>query len=290
MDMIWSRSRILNLLQDFYIIAKVRVGFFDPEGKEILAYPSTLSGFCILIRSNKKGNDACVKCDRVAFQHASRRQGLYIYQCHAGLTEVIVPIRNSRGERIANLMVGQIQPPGGATGRQWEEICRKVKALNPDLRRLKAEYQRLPSIKMDQVRSCANILQALATYVWLDNYIRVQDEPLSSRIEKYIIDNPDHTLSISVLAGEFGVGKTTLCKVLKRDLKITVNGLIRKTRIERAQQLLQSGGQSIADIAEQVGIMDYNYFTKVFKEETGVPPSIFRKLCEGEYLYNSQKA
>jgi YesN/AraC family two-component response regulator len=70
---------------------------------------------------------------------------------------------------------------------------------------------------------------------------------------------------------------------------MTVNELIRTSRIERARQLLQSDRQPIADIAEQVGIMDYNYFTKVFKKEFGVPPSVFRRLCEGGYLYNAQK-
>jgi YesN/AraC family two-component response regulator len=64
--------------------------------------------------------------------------------------------------------------------------------------------------------------------------------------------------------------------------------LIRDIRIERAKQLLQSGKQPVFEIACQVGIWDYNYFTKVFNEETGVPPSTFRKLCEGDHLYISQ--
>ncbi|MDR0449767.1 MAG: AraC family transcriptional regulator, partial [Treponema sp.] len=55
-----------------------------------------------------------------------------------------------------------------------------------------------------------------------------------------------------------------------------------------AEELLESGVKLISEIAEAVGISDYNYFTKVFKEETGITPSVFRRLCEKEYLYRQQ--
>jgi two-component system response regulator YesN len=72
---------------------------------------------------------------------------------------------------------------------------------------------------------------------------------------------------------------------VKRDYRLTVNQLVRSVRVERAEQLLQSGKQSISQIAETVGINDYNYFSKVFREETGIAPSIFRRLCEKDYDY-----
>ena len=65
---------------------------------------------------------------------------------------------------------------------------------------------------------------------------------------------------------------------------MTVNELTRSLRIEKAKQLLQSAELPIFIVAENVGIPDYNYFTRVFKEETGITPSLFRKLCETEYL------
>jgi YesN/AraC family two-component response regulator len=65
-----------------------------------------------------------------------------------------------------------------------------------------------------------------------------------------------------------------------------VNELIRSVRIDKAKHLLQAGELSVSAVAEEVGIMDYNYFAKVFKEETGVQPSIYRRLCEGEYFHH----
>ena len=47
---------------------------------------------------------------------------------------------------------------------------------------------------------------------------------------------------------------------------------------EAAQMVFQSG-LPISAVAEQVGISDYNYFSKVFRSATGMTPSAFRKNC-----------
>jgi ligand-binding sensor protein len=285
MDVIWNQNRMMTLLQNFYTLIKVRVGFFDLDGKEIMCYPASRTNYCTLLRSDKKGDAACRKCDQNAFRQAAKYQTPYIYRCHAGLTEIIAPIQTSADEWVGYLMIGQAKPPENRERKEWEEIYRKISGTGISPEELTAAYSELTVLKMDQARSCANILQSLAAYVWLDNYFRIQKEPLSSRVKTYISDNLNKNLSLDRIARKFSVGKTTLCKVVKGDLNVTVNELIRSLRIERAKELLESNEELISKIAEEVGITDYNYFTKVFKEETSVTPSVFRRLCEEEYLY-----
>jgi ligand-binding sensor protein/predicted DNA-binding protein YlxM (UPF0122 family) len=276
---------MMTLLQSFYTLIKVRVGFFDLDGKEIMGYPAARTPYCTLLRSNNKGDTACRRCDRNAFQRAAKDKTPSIYRCHAGLTEMIAPIQTSADERVGYLMIGQAKPPGNRERKEWEEIYRKIAGtgISPD--ELKAAYSELTVLKLDEARSCANILQSLAAYVWLDNYFRIQKEPLSSRVKTYISENLTRNLSLDSIACKFSVGKTTLCKTVKGDLNVTVNELIRSLKVEKAKELLESNEELISQIAEAVGITDYNYFTKIFKEETGVTPSVFRRLCEKEYLY-----
>jgi YesN/AraC family two-component response regulator len=99
-----------------------------------------------------------------------------------------------------------------------------------------------------------------------------------------LFSNIDKSLSLKKIAHNFKIGETTLCKSVKRDIHMTVNELVRSIRVEKAMQLLQSTELPIFSVAEKAGIPDYNYFAKIFKKETGVAPSIFRKLCEKEYF------
>jgi AraC-like DNA-binding protein len=282
MDMIWSQNKMMKLLKSFYTLVNVRIGFFDLEGGEIQGYPVYRTEYCNIIRAQKAGDNACRRCDKQAFRQAAKMKGPYVYQCHAGLIEMVAPIITSEDERIGYLMIGKARQPEDLDDNLWKDIGRKAGLSN--MARLKSAYLQLPVLKMDQGRACADVLQALATYVWFDNYFRVQKEPLSVRIKDYISMNLSKPLSLKEIADGFEIGKTTLCKSVKREMHITVNELIRSLRIDKAKQLLQTGEFPIFIVAEQVGIPDYNYFTKVFKEETGVTPSIFRRLCENEYL------
>jgi AraC-like DNA-binding protein len=279
---------MMTLLENFYSLIKVRVGFFDLDGKEIMGYPTMRTAYCTLLRSSKKGDAACRRCDKTAFQRAAKCQAPYIYRCHAGLTEMIAPIQTNTEERVGYLMIGQAKPPGNRERKDWEEICLKIADTRISPEELEAAYSDLTVLKIAQARACADILQSLAAYIWLDNYIRLQNEPLSSRVKTYISGNLNQHLSLDRIARKFSVGKTTLCKTIKEDLNMTVNELIRSLRVEKAKELLESKKEFISEIAGEVGITDYNYFTKVFKEETGVTPSIFRRLCEKEYLYLQQ--
>ena len=52
--------------------------------------------------------------------------------------------------------------------------------------------------------------------------------------------------------------------------------LLREMRMDRARSLVSSGGYTIAQIAYMTGFNDTHYFSKVFKKETGLTPTVYR--------------
>lgn len=60
-------------------------------------------------------------------------------------------------------------------------------------------------------------------------------------------------------------------------MNMTPLNYLRKVRMENASSLLLSTEYSIQEISVMVGIMDANYFVKLFKKEYGETPSEFRK-------------
>ena len=53
--------------------------------------------------------------------------------------------------------------------------------------------------------------------------------------------------------------------------------MIAARRVQAAKKLLASGDLPVSAIAEEVGFSDYNYFTRIFKSQTGMSPRDFRK-------------
>jgi len=278
MDMIWDKNIMLKLMKSFYTLIKVRISFFDMEEKDVIFYPIEETKYCNMIRNHKAGIAACLRCDKHAFKQASKLKTPYIYRCHAGLTEIVAPIITSENRQIGYIMIGQTRPPGKRTDRMWKEL--EKKAAFPITPKLKSAYLKLPVLDMKHAQACIILLQSLATNAWYDNYFRLQREPLSTRVKNYLQENLNKNLSLNEIAKTFKVGKTTLCKTVKQDFQQSINDLIRSIRIKKAKQLLQTAELPIYLIAENIGIPDYNYFTKVFKTETGVTPSEFRKNCE----------
>ena len=280
MDILWNQHKMKKLLESFFTLVNIRIGFSDLDGREIMRYPGERSEYCTAIRINEHGDNACRECDKQAFLHAAKLKGPYVYQCHAGLMEIVTPIITPEQEIIGFIMIGQVRQSVSLNESMFKDICKKAKIKNT--KKLKSAYQKLPVLKMDQCKACADILQALASNIWYADYFRLSKEPLSKRIKNYVSQNLEKNLQLPDIARQFGVGKTTLCNLVKQETLGTMHDLIRSIRIEKAKQLLVSTELPIYTIAERIGIEDYNYFTKVFKKETGLTPSSFRKQHEGK--------
>ncbi len=54
------------------------------------------------------------------------------------------------------------------------------------------------------------------------------------------------------------------------------NAFIRKIRLFRAKELLETTGMNISEVAYAVGFNDPNYFSRAFHQEFGKPPSVYR--------------
>ncbi len=264
MDVVWNRQRVLELLRSFYLLVQTRVGLFDTQHRELLAYPEESCAYCDGVKAGREGAVPCERCDAAAYQRAMREKGSYSYRCHAGLREMIAPIRTPAGGLLGYLMIGQMRPAGEDTPP-------------PAYRHLQEAYARLRPIEEDQLRACAEILQACAAYVWLEEYVGVRNGALPDLAARYIRGHLAQPLTLGEIAAACGVGKTTLCNMAAESWGCSVGERIRELRLREAKRLLREGRLSVAAVAAQVGIPDYNYFARVFKAAEGMPPSVYRK-------------
>lgn len=85
-------------------------------------------------------------------------------------------------------------------------------------------------------------------------------------------------LSLHTQADELGVNASYLSSLFKKEIGTTYTAYVNKKRIEHAKQLLISTNHQIQNIAQQCGILDLNYFSKVFKKYVSVTPVRYREM------------
>lgn len=120
----------------------------------------------------------------------------------------------------------------------------------------------------------------------LDDYIHKVHEhkKLQQNCSKMIADADAYmdlhlteNISIESIAQALGYSKYYFSTVFKRETGKTVNDYLREKRLEYAKIQLRTGQDKIAQISEQLHFISPSYFTKCFREYTGVTPNAYRK-------------
>ena len=101
--------------------------------------------------------------------------------------------------------------------------------------------------------------------------------PLVQRVLLLIDSDLSADLSLGRLAKHQGFSEGYLSTVFKAETGKTLSAHIREKRIRHAMHLLRSTSLQIQTVALHSGIMDVQYFCKIFKRETGKTPKEYRE-------------
>ncbi len=93
----------------------------------------------------------------------------------------------------------------------------------------------------------------------------------------YIQAHYDHPITRAELAGAVALTERYLTHCFREELGITPIEYLNRYRISRAKVLLERGALSITEIAMAVGFSDSSYFSRVFRQETGMAPRAYQQ-------------
>jgi AraC-like DNA-binding protein len=100
-----------------------------------------------------------------------------------------------------------------------------------------------------------------------------------SRLGHFLRANFDKQVSLTDAAEDVGLTPTYLAHLVKKETGKTFLELLTERRLDRAKELMLHSSMPIARIAEMAGFSEFAYFTRRFKQLTGVSPSRFRANC-----------
>ncbi|HRI61409.1 MAG TPA: response regulator, partial [Saprospiraceae bacterium] len=87
----------------------------------------------------------------------------------------------------------------------------------------------------------------------------------------------DANLDVEAICRKIGMSRTNLHNKLSALTGLSTTLYVRKLRLRRAQELLRTTAATISEIAYEVGFNDPKFFSRVYAEEYGAPPSEERK-------------
>ena len=83
--------------------------------------------------------------------------------------------------------------------------------------------------------------------------------------------------NVAWIAQKLGMASAYIGRTFGKHTGVSLVEYITEYRMKKAKELLTTGVLSVNEVAQEVGYLDSCYFTKVFREKTGRPPSEYRR-------------
>ena len=132
--------------------------------------------------------------------------------------------------------------------------------------------------KLIELSRYHRVTQGMINPVPSEIVITSLDEKLIEKAIKYVEDNMSRTeLSVEELSRELGMSRVHLYKKLLQITGKTPIEFIRVIRLKRAAQLLRESQLHVSEVAFEVGFNNPKYFSRYFKDEFGVLPSVYQE-------------
>ncbi len=252
-------EKLDQLLKDLAGALRVSILILDANGEQ-LSKISDPSDFCSQLQQKNDVQQLCHQCDRTIVERCKRSKKVEKHLCHAGLCDLAMPIVKDNTV-IAYVVLGRI--------RTAQSPVRSHR-YTADFQAL---YEKLPLFSDDQLQHLSKLLPQII----LDSAISVEHSTYSEDIIPYITEHIAQPLSVSVLCQRYHVSKNTLYRFFRKKYSCSIVEFITNARMQQAMSLLTQTEHTVRDIAEQIGIENYTYFCKLFKQQLGMTPTEYRK-------------
>ena len=240
---------------------------------------------CAVCREIKSSSSCWKRC--VERQHKVRAKAEitpYIGTCFAGVTEVVFPIWD-----IHNKCVGFLCVSGYTADRHMsaERACAAAMKYGLPKDKLLEAVGKLNSDLPDLDELSAQIapVQTMLRMLFFFNNTEEEKRKFSTPREKLYYDilsyaNTDfrnQNLSLQHVCRRFNISYSYASHLFAEFNELSFARYVRSIRIEAAKRYLEHTTLPIIFTSSECGFSDSNYFSSVFKKETGMTPSEYRE-------------
>lgn len=126
----------------------------------------------------------------------------------------------------------------------------------------------------DEYSVCYKIVKVLLT---LSTEKIKHISPLSATACQYIINHFNEPLNAEMIAAECCISKSRLFAVFKEDMGTSPIDYLNCYRLSYSYYLLMNTSRKLSDISSECGFTNPFYYSRLFKRQYGVSPSVMRE-------------
>lgn len=269
-----------QILDCFVELTGIRAAYYVNYNELVNGKNKDTCNFCRLIRQIPQLYDGCLKSDKSAVKRAQETNNPYLYMCHMGLWESVIPVF-VRNIPAGYLMLGQVKSDEN-NEEQWHEINVKLSNQNTAtsiIEEIKSTFNEILGMNIGKIQAAAKILDIIARYIIDNDVVHVYDLEAVDKAKRFIIEHFKDHISTKDIAGIVGLSSSHLGFLFKRETGETITLYIESLRNKLAKELLETTAMTVKEIAYASGYEDQNYFSRIFKKLEGVSPLSYRQNC-----------
>lgn len=159
-------------------------------------------------------------------------------------------------------------------------LCYAVNRLLAENESILQKSNQSISFHMEQARSYKRLFKLVQSFI-KDASKSIKDNQLSKNkivrdIDSYILNHYRQQINLDKIASDLHVSKSYLCRVYKKERKISIIDALNRHRVYVAKHFLKTTDKKILDVANEVGFDSSSYFSTVFSKYEGVSPKEYK--------------
>lgn len=252
----YDLEKLRRILTDLSTLTGISLSVLDANRRTMIR-SARENDYCTAIQ-DRGDFENCHSCDMALLDRCEKSRAVERHTCHAGLCDLAMPVIKD-GIIVGFLLMGRIRSPQSpATSAEG--------ALEP-------LYRQIPLFTEEKIRSLVDLLPQIL----FESTVMLEPDDLVRQASEYIEAHLQEELSIAILCEALHVSKNKLYDAFSGHFGTTVNACITQRRMERAKRLLGETEEPVYRVADLIGIRNYTYFCRLFKERTGMTPLQYRK-------------
>lgn len=273
MNVEFNLDKIRRLFIDFYTLSGLRLALYNADYQLLFDYPAENRPICSLIQHTPSGKALCRLSEHRGMEQAEHsKEGYSLYCCHAGLIDVCFTVKYEH-ETVAYFFFGSLISDQSVSRGAILENCAP---LISEIAVWEEAIMHMPYTPISYIHSAIHVMRACINNILYENMIKIQGDVIWEKIDNYVNDNISRKFSLTDMSRDIFVSTSTISHRTKSATGQSIGNYILRRKMDRASDYLRHTDYKINQVADMIGIGDYNYFSRLFKKTFGISPTQFR--------------